>query len=48
MEVTLRNYTYNSTRINRNGDNCEIGDLITWSMKKNKESNYLVLLKTKR
>ena len=34
-----------NNRISRTGDNCNIGDIITWNMKKNKEQLFGIITK---
>ena len=41
--VSLEHYVKLNTRINKYGDNCNIGDIITWSMSKNKQQLFGII-----
>ena len=43
IEISLDNYNSLSTRINKNGANCKIGDIVTCSMRKNKEQLFGII-----
>ena len=43
MKIVVEQVLNFEKRINKDGENCNIGDIITWSMRKNKEQLFGII-----